>query len=534
MRKYLILTLSLVLLLTGFSPSLAGKASAKTAVFPDSQGHWAEATINTVSAVRLFVGYPDGTFHPDESITRAEFITALSNAIGDSKEVSAAIPYRDVDKQDWYYLPVSHLWNMGVLKEGDYGAELKPNEPILRQEIARMAARAADRYGEKTTMEKIFSDVSIGHPYYQDNSRAAGYRILSGYPDGSFGPERQASRAEAATMLLNTLQVNKPKSPYASDKFIGAWEPGIAADMFIDAGWEEAFTQKRDTLDLSDLKSFASDRAIEQYRTYLMAARSMKQIDISGPWVWKGEFYPKYINNDFAIVSWYLGISQKMDGQWYMQKTDPFIIVIKRQANRKWAVVDFPIVVPSPNQKDWPMPNFQEPIVSRELSFKYIDESGTYYAFEYTGNYDNPRQEDAVETLNEVFQEASPGKVQFLRIMNVPTKETPNAELVKTLESKQPLSQKEGIHHLFYLKAGNLVGFANQPPEDMVESLWVLFNVFGGGSIVRSIDGIVWEEMSDDPFWREIQSMKEEEVTAHKQELGKRFEQVLKKYKKKG
>lgn len=79
--------------------SLTGLAFAQPS---DIKGHWAEKQINDWVNKDLAKGYPGGTFKPDNSITRAEFITLVNRAFGFTEK--AQVSFSDVSSKDWFYV----------------------------------------------------------------------------------------------------------------------------------------------------------------------------------------------------------------------------------------------------------------------------------------------------------------------------------------------------------------------------------------------------------------------------------------------
>lgn len=147
-------------------------------------------------------GYSDGSFRPDKSITRAEaaqmfYLLAKADGYtpssGSSKEF-----FPDVKKSDWYYDAVKYLADIGVAS-GYPDETFKPNSTITRAEFIAMAMRLIELDAISGTAS--FTDVPKSHwaAGYIAAARDAGY--ISGYPNGSFGPEKQITRAEAVTIL---------------------------------------------------------------------------------------------------------------------------------------------------------------------------------------------------------------------------------------------------------------------------------------------------------------------------------------------
>ena len=189
----------------------------------DIAGHWAESTIAQAVREGWVNGYPDGTFRPQGAVTRSEMTKLLLAAIGLTPDSAAAQWLKDSAIRGDGFTDMAANWltlqgwtetalAAGLLISGDYadGAFL-PNRSITRGEIAVLAARALGLVwpsGQESDAASPFTDretFSAGQAGYIREIAKAG--IINGYPDGSFGPDRTATRAEAVTMVARTLTV---------------------------------------------------------------------------------------------------------------------------------------------------------------------------------------------------------------------------------------------------------------------------------------------------------------------------------------
>ena len=143
-------------------------------------------------------GYSDGTFRPDHSLTRAEAATLFYNLLGGNSGSGGAYP--DVASGAWYCNAVTALSGVGVITgypNGTFG----PDNTITRAEFVAMAMRFAGVSGKTGSIG--FPDVASTHWAAGYIAAAADGGYLSGYPDGTFGPDNQITRAEAVTILNN-------------------------------------------------------------------------------------------------------------------------------------------------------------------------------------------------------------------------------------------------------------------------------------------------------------------------------------------
>lgn len=154
---------------------------------------WKDAEIEGHKA--YITGYPDGTVGPDRSITRAEAATMFYNLLTD-KSADKRL-FADVPMDQWYAKPVTTLAGLGIIS-GYPDGTFKPNSPITRAEFVTMAMNFAN--AEKGTTCS-FPDVSENIWYYGAVAGATEHGWISGYPDGTFGPERNITRGEVASII---------------------------------------------------------------------------------------------------------------------------------------------------------------------------------------------------------------------------------------------------------------------------------------------------------------------------------------------
>lgn len=166
--------------------------------------------LNKTDHFAYVIGYPDGTVHPNGQITRAEVATIFFRLLRDEVRDGAfttSNSYSDVAYGKWYNNPISTMSALGIIT-GYPDGTFKPNKPITRAEFAAIAARFDETQSGKSA---TFSDVighwaakEIGIAYYND--------WIKGYPDGTFKPDQNITRAEAMTMINRVLE-RKPESP---------------------------------------------------------------------------------------------------------------------------------------------------------------------------------------------------------------------------------------------------------------------------------------------------------------------------------
>lgn len=165
--------------------------------------------LNTSDHFAYVQGYPDGTVKPAGNITRAETAAILFRLMDDASRktyYSTKSGFRDVASGSWYNTYVATLNNAGVITDSSNGY-FRPNEAITRAELAAMLAK----FSETTGAANYFNDVSA--KYWAANAIAICAKLgwITGYPDGTFRPDKNVTRAELMAMI-NRATGRAPKS----------------------------------------------------------------------------------------------------------------------------------------------------------------------------------------------------------------------------------------------------------------------------------------------------------------------------------
>lgn len=165
--------------------------------------------LNTADHFAYVQGYPDGTVKPAGNITRAETAAILFRLMDDASRktyYSTKSGFRDVATGSWYNTYVATLNNAGVITDSANGY-FRPNEAITRAELAAMLAK----FSETTGAANYFNDVSA--KYWAANAIAICAKLgwITGYPDGTFRPDKNVTRAELMAMI-NRATGRAPKS----------------------------------------------------------------------------------------------------------------------------------------------------------------------------------------------------------------------------------------------------------------------------------------------------------------------------------
>lgn len=111
-----------------------------TASLIDIKGRWSEKSINELANFGLISGYPDRTFKPEASVSRAEVAKMMSIYLGKSADVDTANGFKDVDRTHWAESYIIGLKNLNIINGYEDGT-FKPDNNVSRAEFATMTVR---------------------------------------------------------------------------------------------------------------------------------------------------------------------------------------------------------------------------------------------------------------------------------------------------------------------------------------------------------------------------------------------------------
>ena len=189
-----------LMLIAVFVLSLASFAAAQPT---DIKGHWAEQQMSNWFSKGLAKGYADGTFKPDNTITRAEFAAMVNRAFNFTATGTVSFP--DVGANKWYAKDVSIASAAGYISgygDGTFG----PDKKITRQEAAVMIARILKLDTSDISQANIFSDADKIQEWGK-GAISAIYKakIMQGYQDKSFRPGNPITRAESVVTIDRSM-----------------------------------------------------------------------------------------------------------------------------------------------------------------------------------------------------------------------------------------------------------------------------------------------------------------------------------------
>ncbi|EGL16471.1 MULTISPECIES: FG-GAP-like repeat-containing protein [unclassified Paenibacillus] len=185
--------------------------------FADISGHWAEADIGRAVVLGLVDGYEDGTFHPDATINRAEWIVMLERLLKDaetagktSTDAAAKTPLPFADGgaiPAWAVRAVADAAANGIVSGYDDGT-FRPGASVTRAELAVMLAKAVNGSAAGGGKAAAFADEADipawARPYVQMSAERG---LIDGRSGNRFAPNEKATRAEAAVLLVRLAKL---------------------------------------------------------------------------------------------------------------------------------------------------------------------------------------------------------------------------------------------------------------------------------------------------------------------------------------
>ncbi len=168
----------------------------------DYANHWAKQFIEKAIAEDVMKGFPDGTFRPEEGVTRAQLATMINKKLSFDRKVDSSMTLSDVPESEWFYTDIQIAIREGFIIPTKGVDSIKPNDVLSREEVAEMIAYAYKMPMSAVSTESLkqFSDSSL----IVDKSgvfATIDSRLMVGYPDGTFKPKQMVKRSEAAKVL---------------------------------------------------------------------------------------------------------------------------------------------------------------------------------------------------------------------------------------------------------------------------------------------------------------------------------------------
>ncbi|UIE37741.1 S-layer homology domain-containing protein [Leptodesmis sichuanensis] len=202
------LLVAVSLVTSSLAPLAIAPPSQAQSSFSDVQGSWAQPCISELSQRGIISGYPDGTFRPNNPVTRAEYAAMVGKAFPNAARVRAAARFVDVPSTFWAYSAISFASQTGFLS-GYPGGVFNPSQNIPRAQVLVSLTSGLNYTPTQpvATVLGIYADASAIPGYAQTGIAAATERrMVVNYPDVRYlNPNQLASRADVSAFLCQAL-----------------------------------------------------------------------------------------------------------------------------------------------------------------------------------------------------------------------------------------------------------------------------------------------------------------------------------------
>ena len=177
--------------------------------FSDINDYWAATYVDFLYNANITTGYSDGTFRPNQNISRAQFAVMLYRylKLDENKYADVALPFADLDNIPEYAIPaVKALYTEGVISGAEKNGRLyfNPNNALTRAQAAAMIGRTQAKGYALADLTFTDSGKIPGYADYYIRTMAA-QGVINGYSDGSFKPHSNITRGQMAKILYNLM-----------------------------------------------------------------------------------------------------------------------------------------------------------------------------------------------------------------------------------------------------------------------------------------------------------------------------------------
>ncbi len=176
-------------------------------VWPDVQGHWAAKSLQSLAAKGWIQGYKDGNMRPERAVSRAEFVSILTRALGTTVHESVSTSFTDMNGH-WAASAVDAAHRQGWI-EGLNAQTFGPDERLTREQAMVILSHAiADKASASGTakLQSYKDEQQIASWASSAFEKAVSSGWISGYPDGTLKPKAAISRGEMAELLVRIFK----------------------------------------------------------------------------------------------------------------------------------------------------------------------------------------------------------------------------------------------------------------------------------------------------------------------------------------
>ncbi|MBD2340451.1 DUF1565 domain-containing protein [Calothrix sp. FACHB-156] len=198
---------------------VAANVGGATAFNDVPTGYWAKAYIEALSSQKIIAGFPDGTFKPNDPVTRAQFATIVTKALAPASK-RPAISFKDVPSNFWAYAAIQSAYQSQFVS-GYPDGTFKPQQQIPRVQALVALASGLGLTADNQNILTFYSDAAQIPKYALNQVAAATARqLVINYPTvKQLNPNRDATRAEVAAFVYQAL-VNAGRAPAIPSSYV--------------------------------------------------------------------------------------------------------------------------------------------------------------------------------------------------------------------------------------------------------------------------------------------------------------------------
>lgn len=210
MKNILKLLLSVAFLFMATIPAIA---------YPDvEKDYWAYPQINDLTEKGVIIGYPDGTFQPDNNVTRAEFAAMVIRALGqEHTKVVQPVQFTDINEEHWAYSDIQKALYFDLISCDVAGELFRPDDPVSRGESVTVAVNALttetiSRAKAQEVLSAKYTDTYLVPEWFiipAGKAEILNMIVFAPSAIKSLDANRPATRAEVAAILFNMMEQAK-------------------------------------------------------------------------------------------------------------------------------------------------------------------------------------------------------------------------------------------------------------------------------------------------------------------------------------
>ncbi|BAU10204.1 hypothetical protein LEP3755_06840 [Leptolyngbya sp. NIES-3755] len=197
-------------------------AGGTNTAFSDIQGHWAQQYIQALASQAIITGFPDGTFKPNDPVTRAQFATIVAKAFSPAPR-NPAVNFTDVRSNFWGFGAIQTASRAGFMA-GFPGGAFRPDQRIPKvQALVALSNGLQYGAGDSSLLSRFQDAASIPSWATGPIAAATQRQIVVNYPTvGQLNPNREATRAEVAAFIYQALVAQGKAQAIPSPYVVGA------------------------------------------------------------------------------------------------------------------------------------------------------------------------------------------------------------------------------------------------------------------------------------------------------------------------